>query len=159
MKIVESRDKGFVLGCGLDSCLLRPRLMQCAFHFFFFPAAKLDFSTVNSASVHYSRTHKYYFLTTFSLKMGPTALFTHLKIILLQCFQFSVFSFSKISYIQTDPRFETCLYYSGLLFGKVSIQVFPMKLVCFIGFPGLSYLVLIIFPLHDFDMILMFVCF
>ena len=25
--------------------------------------------------------------------MGPTILFTHLKIILLQCFQFSVFSF------------------------------------------------------------------
>ena len=33
-----------------------------------------------------------------------------------------------------------------------------MKLVCFIGFLGLSYLVLFIFPLHDFDMILMFVC-
>ena len=36
--------------------------------------------------------------------MGPTVLFTHLKIILLQCFQFSVFSFSKISSIQTDPK-------------------------------------------------------
>ena len=36
--------------------------------------------------------------------MGPTTLFTHLKIILLQCFQFSVFSFSKISSIQTDPN-------------------------------------------------------
>ena len=30
------------------------------------------------------------FLLIFSLKMGPTVLFTHLKIILLQCFQFSV---------------------------------------------------------------------
>ena len=28
-------------------------------------------------------------------KKGPTALFSHLKIILLQCFQFSIFSFSK----------------------------------------------------------------
>ena len=36
---------------------------------------------------------------------------------------------------------------------------FTVKLVCFIGFPGSSYLVLFIFPLHDFDMILMFVCF
>ena len=36
--------------------------------------------------------------------------------------------------------------------------VFTMKLVGFIGFPGSSYLVLFIFPLHDFDMILMFVC-
>ena len=35
------------------------------------------------------------------LKMELTALFTHLKIILLQCFQFSVSA--KISYIQTDP--------------------------------------------------------
>ena len=34
--------------------------------------------------------------------MGLTALFTHLKIILLQCFQFSVFS--KINCIQTDPK-------------------------------------------------------
>ena len=31
-------------------------------------------------------------------------LFTHLKIILLQYFQFLVFSFIKISYIQTDPK-------------------------------------------------------
>ena len=43
--------------------------------------------------VHYSRTHKFHFSTTFSLKIGPTILFTHLKIILLQCFSFSVFSF------------------------------------------------------------------
>ena len=36
-----------------------------------------------------------------SLFMGPTILFTHLKIILLQCFQFSVSA--TISSIQTDP--------------------------------------------------------
>ena len=58
---------------------------------------------VNSVYVHCSRIHKLHFSATFSLKMGPTVLFTHLKIILLQCFQFSIFSFSKISYIQTDP--------------------------------------------------------
>ena len=34
-----------------------------------------------------------------------------------------------------------------------------MKLVCFIGFPRSLYFVLFIFSLHDFDMILMFVCF
>ena len=33
-------------------------------------------------------THKHHFSTTFSLKMSPTVLLTHLKIILLQCFQF-----------------------------------------------------------------------
>ena len=36
------------------------------------------------------RIHKLQFSATFSLKMGHIALFTHLKIILLQCFQFSV---------------------------------------------------------------------
>ena len=43
--------------------------------------------SVNSASVHCSRTHKFHFLSIFSLKIGPTVLFTHLKIILLQWFQ------------------------------------------------------------------------
>ena len=42
--------------------------------------------------VHYSQTHKFHFSAIFSLKMGLTVLFTHLKIILLQCF--SVFSFN-----------------------------------------------------------------
>ena len=55
-------------------------------------------------------------------------------------------------------RSKTSLYYSELLFRKVSPQVFfIVKLVCFIGFLGSSYLVLFIFLLHDFDMILMFV--
>ena len=38
--------------------------------------------------------------------MDPTVLFIYLKIILLQCFQFLVFNFSKISSIQTDPLFS-----------------------------------------------------
>ena len=54
-------------------------------------------------SMYCSRSHKLYFSKTFSLKMSPTILFTHLKIILLPYFQFSIFSFSKISSIQTDP--------------------------------------------------------
>ena len=43
--------------------------------------------------------------------------------------------------------------------GRFPPRFFIVKLVGFIGFPGLSYLALFIFPLHDFDMILMFVCF
>ena len=43
--------------------------------------------------------------------------------------------------------------------GRFSPRFFTMKQVCFIGFPASSYLVLFIFPLHDFDMILMLVCF
>ena len=60
-------------------------------------------------------THKSHFLVTFSLKLGPTILFTHLKIILLQCFQFSVFSFSKISSIQTDPILVCLIIRKNLL--------------------------------------------
>ena len=37
----------------------------------------------------------------FSLKLGPTTLFTYLKIILLQCFQFST-----INGIQTNPKYS-----------------------------------------------------
>ena len=43
--------------------------------------------------------------------------------------------------------------------GRFPPRFFTVKLVYFVGFPGSSYLVLFIFPLHDFDMILMFVCF
>ena len=43
--------------------------------------------------------------------------------------------------------------------GRFPPRFFTVKLVCFIGFPRSSYVVLFIFPLHDFDMILMFVCF
>ena len=38
---------------------------------------------------------KHYSCTVYALFMGPTTLFTHLKIILLPCFQFSIFSFSN----------------------------------------------------------------
>ena len=43
--------------------------------------------------------------------------------------------------------------------GRLPLRFFTVKLVCFISFSESSYLVLFIFPLHDFDMILMFVCF
>ena len=42
--------------------------------------------------------------------------------------------------------------------GKFPPRFFTVKLICFIGFLRSSYLVLFIFSLHDFDMILMFVC-
>ena len=63
---------------------------------FFFPAVIINFSPVNSARVHCSWDHKLRFLTIFPLKMGLTVLFTHLKIILLQCFL-------VFNCIQTDP--------------------------------------------------------
>ena len=42
--------------------------------------------------------------------------------------------------------------------GRFPPRFFAVKLICFIGFLRSSYLVLFIFSLHDFDMILMFVC-
>ena len=43
--------------------------------------------------------------------------------------------------------------------GRFPPEFFTVKLVCFIGFPRSSYLVLFIFLLHNVDMVLMFVCF
>ena len=67
--------------CGYCSCTVHEQQPQ-----------NLTFLTFFSQSVHTVHclwTHKFHFSTTFSLKMGLTVLFTHLKIILLQCFQFS----------------------------------------------------------------------
>ena len=50
--------------------------------------------------LHYSRDPQvFFFIEKTTLKLGPTVLFTHLKIILLQCFQFSA-----MNDIQTDPK-------------------------------------------------------
>ena len=38
--------------------------------------------------------------------------------------------------------------------GRFPLRFFTVKLVCFIGFPGLSYFVLFIFSLHDIDVCL-----
>ena len=58
------------------------------FFFFFFKQHILTFQPVYPYTVH--RSYKLHFSAIFSLKMDPMTLFTHLKIILLQCFQFSV---------------------------------------------------------------------
>ena len=85
----------------MDSAYCIHVLLSTRFNIFFLVTVLVDFLSVNSVSVHCLRTHKFHFSETFSLKMGPTALFTHLKINLLQYFQFSVFSFNKINSIQT----------------------------------------------------------
>ena len=64
--------------------LWRLRFCYAVFFFFFhFSLHLLTFPRMNSAFVHYLQTYKFYFSVTFSLKMGSTVLFTHLKIILL----------------------------------------------------------------------------
>ena len=123
-KIRSKKSRGYVL---VWIALISAASAFPQFFFFFFSSFQpqwLTRSSVNSALVHCSRSHKLHFLSTFSLKMGPTALFTHLKIILLQYFQFSVFSFSKISSIQTDPTYMVGKFY---LFGEVVNQLVQKK--------------------------------
>ena len=76
------------LGTHLDcdeSCgaFVLSRFAPFFFLFFFIQPQHLIKSYVKSASVHCSWTHKFYFSAIFSLKMSPTILFTHLKIIML----------------------------------------------------------------------------
>ena len=76
-----------------------------SFFFFFFLEKRIFVVVFSFQSIPCTvyETHKlFYSATFFLLKMGLIALFTYLKIILLQCFQFSFFS--KINYIQTDPK-------------------------------------------------------
>ena len=47
---------------------------------------------------------KHYLRTVQVLFMDPMILFTHLKIILLQCFQFLVFSFSNNKLNPNEPK-------------------------------------------------------
>ena len=80
----------------------------------------LTCQTIFSQSVHivyYSRIHKFHFSATFSLKIGPTVLFIHLKIILLQCF-------SVFNYIQTNPwyiAFRMWEVFEGKMLNKTYI--------------------------------------
>ena len=89
-----------LLECDVDyvsvwiQLIVTSAFLSCGFLFLFFFLVQptlVEFSTVNSAFVHCSGIYKFYFSATFSLKIGPTILFTHLKIILLQ--YFSVFNF------------------------------------------------------------------
>ena len=89
----------------------RLRFCSAFFSFFFFWFNRNSWLcqlwTVHLCTIH--RSHKLYFSATFLLKMGLTALFTHLKIISLQCFQFQFLVSAKISSIQT---YSLCTFWS-----------------------------------------------
>ena len=68
------------------------------FSFFFSPSARVSIGGQKLLFTHCFVLFMH-FSAIFSLKMGPMILFTHLKIILLQCFQFSVFSNNKFNYV------------------------------------------------------------
>ena len=97
---------GSVKKVSLSTCL---DCTFCAFQFqrfffFFFQRMNSKITWVYCAEDknQYSRTVAILFMHLKRLKMGSTVLFTHLKIILLQCFQFSVST--TICSIQTDPN-------------------------------------------------------
>ena len=69
--------------------------------FFFFFTHFLLFKTNNTVHNTVHGTHSHFIIKKI-LKMGLMVLFTHLKIILLQYFQFSISA--KRSCIQTDPK-------------------------------------------------------
>ena len=82
-------------------------VLRFAFYlsFFFFFLARV-FALGDKSNVHalFSTVHGLKKI----LKMGPTVLFTHLKIILLQRFQFSVSSFSKNKLYPNGPYKLIC---------------------------------------------------
>ena len=92
-------------------------LRFCSFFFFFLFLSPLTVNLLYRDKNHCSFTiaalFKYCSSTVHALKIlkiGPMILFTHLKIILLQCFQFSV----TISSIQMDPIYMCSPHCSGL---------------------------------------------
>ena len=96
------------------------------------------FGFENLAPVYCSRTHKFHFSATFSLKMGPTVLFTHLKIILLQYFQFQFLIPVKISSIQTEliisqnENKSMKVYLEGRKYGQSLVRkwhIFPFSVI------------------------------
>ena len=88
------------LSIRLDLCL-----SFFPFFFFFFPAACFDFSTVNSAPMHCSRVSQILLFSNFFIKNEFHGTIHTFKIYFTTVF--SVFSFSKISSIQTDPKSRT----------------------------------------------------
>ena len=85
----------------LVSDCLDPAFLCLCLRFFFFFYCSSCFKGTKLLFTHcVHRTHNH-FIQKKLLKMGPTTLFTYLKIILIQYFQFSVFN--KISCIQKDP--------------------------------------------------------
>ena len=78
----------------------RPRFLPLFFFFFVRVNSNLTWVHCSCTVQHCLYTVQHCLCTVYvlkKLKMGPTILFTHLKIILRQCFQFSVFSNNKLN--------------------------------------------------------------
>ena len=80
--------------------------------------------------VHCSRTHKFYFSVTFSLKMSHTVLFTHLKIILLHYFLVFSFNFQFSAVSNRTLNFHFSLYFSSFLWSPISRLSLALSSLC-----------------------------
>ena len=116
------------LCAGLESTESCSAFFFCVLTFFFIQSQHLTKSSMNSAFLHCLWTHKFHFSVICSLKMDPTILFTHLKIILLQCFQFQFSVLATINSIQTNPM---CAFSSSLK--NQFILLFSLFLLIFMG--------------------------
>ena len=83
-----------------------------SFFFFFF---SLHMNSVGDKK-HCSRT-------VYALFTDPTILFTHLKIILLQCFQFSVFSFSNNKFNLNRLIIKICVLHAMVASSERSLLI------------------------------------
>ena len=89
-----------------------------------------------SCTVH--GTHKSHFLVIFLLKISLTVLFTYLKIILLQCFQFSIFSENKLysnGPINCYPTTKFRTYRQPLTFSSKKLGPFLTKIITVNSWP------------------------
>ena len=86
-------------------------LLRCVFHVFF--SLRSAFQCFTMSFVHCSRDSQTSFFNKIFIKNESPVLFTHLKIILLQCFQFLIFS--KISGIQTHSKWINEIFINILI--------------------------------------------
>ena len=86
-----------------DSCVCISALRFSLLFFFLVQPAIVDFVNYEQCIRALFTIPQIILSATFLLKMGPTILFTHLKIISLQCFQFQFSISAKINSIQTHP--------------------------------------------------------
>ena len=97
----------------------QPCVFMPPFFFFFFPCMW----TVKSLWRRQKILFEHCLCTVHVLFMSPMTLFSHLKIILLQCFQFSVFSFSNNKLNPNGPYMSNYLKFLK----KLSLSIVFMK--------------------------------
>ena len=103
LNLISMRSKEFKFRPTMYSFGLRVCVLHFGLFFFFCAWTVNHMNLLYRYKNHCSRTVTALFMYLKILKMDPTILFTHLKIILLQYFQFSVFNFNKNRFNPNGP--------------------------------------------------------